>query len=243
MNAFTTLMETLMGNRSLNSVFFFGVYKCEIILFQLDLRNNKINSDGGLQIALMLSRNSSLKSLDLRWNSIGKDGSSAILSSLSSNHTLTECQLSGNDIPTEIARSIAECLHRNKTQRPRSPSPRRTEAFPSREHFDSVSSENSDLRRQLHDLRLNAESNADLETELRSLKVQYETAERDWRTKHSDTQNDLLHLQQTLNETQIRKQALEAELQLQQQNVTFLLSVLNFRKTVYLASGKKVNGF
>eukprot|EP01084_Bolivina_argentea_P071344 129740_1 len=82
----------------------------------LDLRNNKIDSNGGKIISEMLTQNKTLYHIDLRWNNLGAIGGECILKGLrNSNHyTLTECLLNGNQIPIEILRSIDDELNKNK---------------------------------------------------------------------------------------------------------------------------------
>ena len=86
----------------------------------LDLRNNKIDSNGGKILSEMLIYNQTLNHLDLRWNNLGLIGGEYILQTLQAdneNHSLTECLLSGNQIPVQILRSIDVELDKNKKQK------------------------------------------------------------------------------------------------------------------------------
>jgi Ran GTPase-activating protein (RanGAP) involved in mRNA processing and transport len=101
-NGVEALGEALAHNRSLT---------------QLDLRNNKVGSDGASSLARGLAGNATLTSLDLRWNNIQAAGGQALADALAENTTLVELQLAGNKLPLSTSRSIDAALRRNKEGR------------------------------------------------------------------------------------------------------------------------------
>jgi len=81
----------------------------------LDLRDNKIGSDGAKSLAEALQKNSTLVNIDLRWNNINDEGSVRLFGSLKRNSTLTSVDLRHNNIGPEGARRLAETLQTNFT--------------------------------------------------------------------------------------------------------------------------------
>jgi len=106
----------LIGLHDALSVLCDGLISSNIM--HLDLRNNKIDSNGGKILGDMLANNTTLRHLDLRWNNLGSIGGQCILHTLQqtehTNCTLTECLLSGNQIPVHILRSIENQLKKHK---------------------------------------------------------------------------------------------------------------------------------
>ncbi|KAM9462802.1 leucine-rich repeat-containing protein 45 [Clarias gariepinus] len=82
-------------------------------LIRLDLRNNQINHQGAVEIALALKRNSVLRELDLRWNNIGLLGGRALLDALLQNRTLLQLEMAGNNIPSDTLKAIEQSMDHN----------------------------------------------------------------------------------------------------------------------------------
>jgi Ran GTPase-activating protein (RanGAP) involved in mRNA processing and transport len=76
----------------------------------LDLRNNRIQDDSGVDVANALMQNTSLMDLDLRWNSLGIQGAKALWECLKSNKNLRKMDLNGNFVPEEIVQYIQSTL-------------------------------------------------------------------------------------------------------------------------------------
>lgn len=81
----------------------------------LDLRNNRIGSEGAGFIAKILENNTSIQKIDLRWNELGLAGGRKILSSLQKPHFIKTLELSGNKIPEDILISINRALKNIET--------------------------------------------------------------------------------------------------------------------------------
>ncbi|OMJ85729.1 hypothetical protein SteCoe_12925 [Stentor coeruleus] len=81
----------------------------------LDLRNNRIGSEGAGFIAKILENNTSIQKIDLRWNELGLAGGRKILSSLQKPHFIKNLELSGNKIPEDVLISINRALKNIET--------------------------------------------------------------------------------------------------------------------------------
>ncbi|NXX95478.1 LRC45 protein, partial [Centropus bengalensis] len=84
------------------------------VLQRLDLRNNQINHQGAVELAMALRQNTSLQELDLRWNNIGLLGGRALLNSLHSNKTLKRLELAGNNVPSDILKAVEQAVNHNQ---------------------------------------------------------------------------------------------------------------------------------
>ncbi|KFQ98745.1 Leucine-rich repeat-containing protein 45, partial [Nipponia nippon] len=83
-------------------------------LQRLDLRNNQINHQGAVELAMALKQNASLQELDLRWNNIGLLGGRALLNCLHSNKTLKRLELAGNNVPSDILKAVEQATDHNQ---------------------------------------------------------------------------------------------------------------------------------
>mmetsp|Transcript_52842 Transcript_52842/g.115964 ORF Transcript_52842/g.115964 Transcript_52842/m.115964 type:complete len:472 (+) Transcript_52842:53-1468(+) len=92
------------------------VLKTNKTITQLDLRNNKIEAEGGAALAEMLKGNSTVTHIDMSWNDLGVEGGKALLEGIQTNHALLDCQLSGNRIAEDTLHAIAYLLRRNRMQ-------------------------------------------------------------------------------------------------------------------------------
>ncbi|OMJ74853.1 hypothetical protein SteCoe_26106 [Stentor coeruleus] len=95
-------------------VFAEALYRNNSLQF-LDLRNNRIGSEGAGFISKILENNTSIQKIDLRWNDLGIIGGRKILSSLQKPHFIKNLELSGNKIPEEILISINQLLKNIET--------------------------------------------------------------------------------------------------------------------------------
>uniref|UniRef100_A0A8C4X0N5 Leucine rich repeat containing 45 n=1 Tax=Eptatretus burgeri TaxID=7764 RepID=A0A8C4X0N5_EPTBU len=82
-------------------------------LVRLDLSNNQIGPQGGIELGEALSRSSCLCELDLRWNNLGMLGGRAVLEGVGKCRTLCSLKVSGNDIPGDILRAIEQAIRYN----------------------------------------------------------------------------------------------------------------------------------
>uniref|UniRef100_UPI00358F2858 leucine-rich repeat-containing protein 45 isoform X2 n=1 Tax=Myxine glutinosa TaxID=7769 RepID=UPI00358F2858 len=82
-------------------------------LVRLDLSNNQIGPQGGINLGEALSHSSCLCELDLRWNNLGMLGGRAVLEGVAKCRTLCSLKVSGNDIPGDILRAIEQAVRYN----------------------------------------------------------------------------------------------------------------------------------
>jgi len=86
-------------------------------LRHLDLRNNNLGPDAGLELAdAMSSSQCGLQILDLRWNHIGDRGANAFLAMIQRKKTVSDVKLNGNKISSDIVRKIEQVLIKNKEE-------------------------------------------------------------------------------------------------------------------------------
>eukprot|EP00462_Mataza_sp_D1_P022134 CAMPEP_0175130184 /NCGR_PEP_ID=MMETSP0087-20121206/5873_1 /TAXON_ID=136419 /ORGANISM="Unknown Unknown, Strain D1" /LENGTH=755 /DNA_ID=CAMNT_0016412389 /DNA_START=934 /DNA_END=3201 /DNA_ORIENTATION=+ len=164
---------------------------CDTIC-HLDLRNNKLDAHGAVQLAYVLKNNTSLNSLDLRWNHIGSSGGVALAEALAHNTSLTSLPLSGNKVSRDTLVLIEEALQRNKRGLVLASVPRPPTSVDSVAVARSPSEIDAMMLKQQQEKLLQALASADSQAEARIQKVSVTTAQ----------------LQQRLDET---LQSLQAE--------------------------------
>jgi hypothetical protein len=91
------------------------VLKANATITHLDLRNNRINSQGIIYLAEVLRENNTITHMDLSWNELGVDGGLTLLDALKHNTSLIECQLSGTKVGESTLHEVAFVLRRNRS--------------------------------------------------------------------------------------------------------------------------------
>ncbi|OMJ76284.1 hypothetical protein SteCoe_24380 [Stentor coeruleus] len=79
-------------------------------LQSLDLRNNRIGSDGASHLSRFIENSTSILRIDLRWNELGVLGAKKILSSVPRSRSIKTIELSGNKIPEDLILQIEQQL-------------------------------------------------------------------------------------------------------------------------------------
>ncbi|XP_059153030.1 leucine-rich repeat-containing protein 74A-like [Physella acuta] len=79
----------------------------------LDLQYNNIRTDSAIQIAMSLSKNTTLRSLNLAWNGLGAEGSRALGLALGANNSLSELDISYNRLGLGAIQYLTQGLSKN----------------------------------------------------------------------------------------------------------------------------------
>ncbi|KAL3314831.1 T-complex-associated testis-expressed protein 1 [Cichlidogyrus casuarinus] len=93
----------------------YPLFKNACELEYLDLRLNRIQDDGAINLGKALSKTTTLKVLDISGNDIGVQGTNVIAQALASNQVLTRLDLSNNKIGLEGGQKLQRALLENKT--------------------------------------------------------------------------------------------------------------------------------